>query len=240
MIFVGTYVGYLALQKQAYIIYAPLFVDAYTRANKSAKDLEPFPAVKNLHEEIFIKKQKELSLEMVKGLLAINKKLNLAGDLKKALEKYKASSDPDKDFLLVREFQETVKLLPPIKWKIPKPFYYLAANSLCVSYDKLVSLDILKWSFIQKVTPLEAILQSQREQDASNYCIQKTAVLAQKKILDDWTSKCAVDPNKSSPACSEGLNNLKLQWGELQKVNTASEEKLKSRWQEWRLPACAN
>jgi hypothetical protein len=240
LIFISGYVGYLALQKQAYIIYAPLFVDAYTRANKASKDLQVYPSMKNLHDEIFAKKQKELSLKIVNSLIAINKKFNYGGEIKRVLEKYKASPNPDQDFFLVREFQESMKLLPPIKWNVPKQFYYFAATSLCLGYDELITLDGLRWTFIQKAAPLEAILQSQREQDASNYCIQKNAVLAHKKIFDDWTSKCALNPDKSSPACADGLNNLSQQWAELQKINTTSEEKLKARWQDWRLPACAN
>jgi hypothetical protein len=240
MIFAFVYVGNLAVQKQAYVVYGPLFVDSFARAQKSAKDLQAYPAVKSLHDEIFMKQQREFSLKIVNGLIELNRSLNLGGDFKKALDKYKSSSNPDQDYLLLREFQESVKLLPPPKWIIPKRFYYFAATSICVSYDELKSLDGLKWGFIQKAVPLEPILQSQREQDASNYCIQKNAVLAQKKIFDDWQQHCSVLVNRNSPACMEGLNNLKSQWDQLQKVNAASEDKLKTRWQDWRLPACAN
>lgn len=162
MLFVGAYVGHQAIQKHTYIVYAPLFVEIYSRNYKGTKDMQAYPAVKNLQDEIFLKKQTELNLKLVTGLIEINQNLHLGGDFRKALDKYKASKNPEQDFYLLREFQESVKFLPPVKWNFSKSLFYFAATSVCVAYDELISLESLKWTFIQKTTPLEPLLNSQR------------------------------------------------------------------------------
>jgi hypothetical protein len=163
LLFVGGYVGYQAVQKHAYIVYAPLFVESYNRSYKSAKDSQSYPGVRYFQDSIFTKKQNELQQKLVVALIEINQNLNLSGDFRKALDKYKASKNPDIDFYLLREMQETLKFLPPVKWSFSKAFFYFAATNLCAIYDELIALEALKNAYYQKFIPLESVLSPYRK-----------------------------------------------------------------------------
>jgi hypothetical protein len=167
MIFVSGFIGYLALQKKAYVIYAHLFVEGLERSNKSVNELTSYPSIKKLHDDIFQKKERDLRLRLVTALLDINQKLSLGGELKKLLLKFKTASNPELDLVLLHEFQETLKLLPATSWNIPRQYYYFAANSLCVSYDELKNLQSLRTLFIQRALPLESSLQSKAQAQVS-------------------------------------------------------------------------
>lgn len=160
LVVVGIYLGYMGIQRQAYLYYSPLFVSYYTRANKEAKDLESYATVKRIHDEIFHANQMKLQKKVVESLIQINQKFSMKGEFRKSLDKFNANAmqSPESDFLLMREFQENSKLLPPESFRVPKSLFYLTLPDLSISFTELLQLESTEILFFQKMALYENIL----------------------------------------------------------------------------------
>lgn len=156
------YVAHLGVQRQAYVAYVPLLSESLSRSQKSLQDLGAFPEVKNLHDQIFLRRQRELQIKMVKALLQINTNLHFGGELKSILEKLMVAPLLESDLFLLRDLQDKIRLLPKLSWKFPRQLFYFSATSLVVSYDELKGLEQLKVAFMQKTIPLEGLLRAPR------------------------------------------------------------------------------